>query len=204
MFGNKNKPQFTDDVEAGKRDSFFITTFGPRVARWIFAFIEIVQVGVLSLALVVLIRTFLIQPFYVKGASMEPNFFDHEYLIIDEITYRFRNPMRGEIIVFRYPRDPREYFIKRIVGLPGETVEIKNNEIYINGELLDESYIDVETRGDDRVNLGPREYFLLGDNRSASLDSRIFGPINVDAIIGRVWIRGWPIDSIGTFETPEY
>ena len=87
---------------------------------------ELIKIVVISLVIIIPVRYFLIQPFYVKGASMEPNFYDHEYLIIDEITYRFNEPQRGDIIVFRYPRNPQEYFIKRLIAMPGEEVQIKD------------------------------------------------------------------------------
>ncbi len=173
--------------------------------------IEMVEIVVISLAIILPIRYFLIQPFYVKGASMEPTFDDHEYLIIDELSYRFRPPARGEVVVFRYPLDPRQYFIKRVVGLPGETVKVAGDHVVIfneaspEGEILDESaYLpsDVSTRGDRTVKLGKDEYFVLGDNRSASLDSRIFGPLPLANIVGRVWIRGWPIDRATIFRAP--
>lgn len=173
---------------------------------------EMVQVLAVSLAIIIPVRYFLIQPFYVKGASMEPNFFDHEYLIIDEISYRFHEPQRGEIVVFRYPRDPSEFFIKRVIGLPGETVEIANGKVKIyndahpNGAILDESfYLDQDfTASNETVTLKPNEYFVLGDNRSSSLDSRIFGPVPKANIVGRVWLRGYPIDRWKLFETPAY
>lgn len=210
MFG-KRKPQFTDEMRPEEQGSFVVSTFGPKAARWIFAVLEIVQIGVLSLAFVILIRTFIVQPFYVKGASMEPSFNDHEYLLIDEVTYRLRDPLRGEIVVFRYPKNPREFFIKRIIGLPGETVEIKEGRIRIASEavpggfILNESYLDdLSTGGDRRVRLADSEYYLLGDNRDASLDSRIFGPVKRQFIVGRVWVRGWPLDRIDKFETPQY
>ena len=141
---------------------------------------------------------------------MEPNFYDHQYLIIDEISYRFNEPQRGEVIVFKYPKDPKQFFIKRVIGLPGEKIKLQNNGIYINGTLLNESYLpaDIETvlplRGYGDVTLGPDEYFLLGDNRSQSLDSRIFGPVKRELIIGRTWIRGWPFNQVTVFNTPEY
>lgn len=174
--------------------------------------LEIIKVVLISLAIIVPVRYFLIQPFYVKGASMEPNFFDHEYLIIDEISYRFHAPERGEIVVFKYPRDTSQYFIKRVIGLPNETVEIKNGKVSVynkdssGGISLDESYLDegVETLGNRVLSLGPDEYFLLGDNRLASFDSRSFGPVDKKYIVGRVWFRGWPFDKIKVFETPEY
>lgn len=173
-------------------------------------FWEMIRVVVISLAIILPVRYFLIQPFYVKGASMEPNFFDHEYLIIDEISYRFNEPQRGDIIVFKYPKDNKQYFIKRIIGLPGEHVKIDNDGVYINDVKLKESYLDanVETllplRGYGDVVLAEDEYFLLGDNRGQSLDSRVFGPIKNNLIVGRTWIRGWPFNRITIFNAPAY
>jgi signal peptidase I len=185
--------------------------FGP-VGGAVIAFaIEVLQIIIISSAIIIPIRYFLIQPFYVKGASMEPNFYDREYLIIDEITYRFRNPYRGEIVVFKYPRDPSQFFIKRIVGLPLETVEVVNGNVIVyneenpNGLLLEEDYIDHEqTNGKERITLAADEYFVLGDNRDESLDSRSFGAVSEDEVIGRVWVRGLPLSRIGTFDLPEY
>jgi signal peptidase I len=172
--------------------------------------LEVVQIVLISSAIIIPIRYFLVQPFYVKGASMEPNFYDHEYLIIDELTYRFREPFRGEIVVFKYPRDPSQYFIKRVIALPGETIEVTNGHVLIyntdhpNGMLLDESYLEEQTTGKVRVTLGEDEYYIMGDNRDSSLDSRSFGPITRDDIIGRVWVRGLPVSRITTFDLPIY
>lgn len=162
---------------------------------------ELVKVIIISLAIILPIRYFLIQPFYVKGASMQPNFYDKDYLIIDEISYRLRSPERGEVVIFHYPRDRSQYFIKRIVGLPGEQVIIKNGQVLIsnnqgeNFELV-EPYVTLATAtsGNIDISLGPIEYFLLGDNRDASLDSRSFGAVKISDFIGRAWIRGWPFD----------
>lgn len=176
---------------------------------------EFVKVAAISLAIIIPVRYFLIQPFYVKGASMEPNFHDREYLIIDEITYRFKAPQRGEIIVFRYPMDPQEYFIKRLIGLPGESVQIKDGEVHIynqdnpDGFILKEDYLpeDLSTysASDAKIILGSDEYFVLGDNRNASKDSRIFGPLNKSFITGRVYFRGYPFNKIKVFkDVPRY
>ncbi len=175
-------------------------------------FFELVHIIVVSLAIVIPIRYFLVQPFYVKGASMEPNFYDNEYLIIDEISYRIREPQRGEIVVLKYPNDPSQYFVKRVIGLPGETVEVKDGRvrIYKNGAsvgyfLNEGQYLsNVETSADKKFNIGENEYFVLGDNRPSSLDSRVFGPIQAKTIVGRVWLRGWPITRFSVFHTPEY
>ncbi|MBI4812635.1 signal peptidase I [Candidatus Falkowbacteria bacterium] len=175
---------------------------------------ELVKIIIVSLAIIIPIRYFLIQPFYVKGASMEPSFYDHEYLIIDEISYRLHEPKRGEVIVFRYPRNPQEYFIKRVVGLPGEKVQIKNGEVYVYnkensaGFALGEPYLGEGTKtyglNEEVVSLDSNEFFVLGDNRNSSKDSRSFGPVNRSFITGRVLFRGWPFNRAGLFEAPAY
>ncbi|MCD4693758.1 signal peptidase I [bacterium] len=177
--------------------------------------LDLVKIVVISLAIIIPIRYFLIQPFYVQGSSMEPNFHTSEYLIIDEISYRFNKPERGDVIVFKYPRNPKEYFIKRIIGLPGEKVKFENGDIYIyndtyeHGIILEEDYLPSSLKtsplqGSNIVELGENEYFVLGDNRNSSKDSRMFGPVDKSLIEGRVLFRGWPIDKAQFFEAPEY
>ena len=188
----------------------FLQWFGPTLGALALFVAEIVQIAVLALAIILPVRYFLVQPFVVKGASMEPNFYDNEYLIIDELTFRFRQPERGEIVVFRPPQHEDQYYIKRVIGLPGETVEIRNgvitiyNDTYLNGFTLEEPYITEITEGRIHRPLGPDEYYLLGDNRDASLDSRYFGPVNISEFIGRVWVRGLPLDRVSTFDIPTY
>ena len=175
---------------------------------------ETLKMVIISLAIVLPIRYFLVQPFYVKGASMEPNFHDSEYLIIDEISYRFHQPERGDIVVFRYPNDPTEYFIKRVIGLPGETVEIKEGAVYIfnqanpDGLKLPESYLpeglQTYAYAVERVSVGPDEYYVLGDNRLASKDSRSFGAVNKSFIVGRVMLRGLPLNKAAIFKAVTY
>lgn len=168
---------------------------------------EVVKVVAMALAIVVVVKHFLFQPFYVKGASMEPTYEDHEYLIIDELTYRFNEPVRGEVIVFRYPNDPRQFFIKRVIGLPGDAVQVKESKVWINGQQLDESaYLDVsvQTTGSIDLKLGADEYFLMGDNRNASLDSRIFGSVKRSFVVGRTWFRAWPFSRMMRFSAPTY
>jgi len=189
----KNKyPNYLDeDLSLGKQ----ILIFG-----W-----EVFKVVVISLAIIIPVRYFLIKPFYVKGASMEPNFYDHEYLIIDEISYRFADPDRGDSVVFRYPFDRSQYFIKRIIGLPGEKIKVSGGEVLVFNsataeyEVLVEDYLlpAMKTLGEVEVELGVDEYYLLGDNRLASLDSRAFGSIKRQDIVGRTWLRGWPFYRIG-------
>ena len=174
---------------------------------------ETIKVVVISLAIIIPIRYYLIQPFYVKGASMEPSFHDHEYLIIDEISYRFNSPQRGDIVVFRYPKNPSEYFIKRVIALPGENIRIQDGQIYIRPVAGDEEYLldesayllkGTKTSAETNLLLEGDEFFVMGDNRSASLDSRAFGPIHYSDIVGRTWLRGWPLDKITVFKEPVY
>lgn len=174
---------------------------------------ETIKIAIISALIVVPIRYFVVQPFFVKGASMEPNFDDGQYLVIDEISYRLDEPKRGEVIVFRYPHNPSQYYIKRIVGLPGETIEVVGGGIIIynernpKGVVLNEAqYLGDgrKTVGNIRIVLEKDEYFVLGDNRDASLDSRRWGPLDEDYIIGRVWLRMWPFDKMTVFAAPNY
>lgn len=174
---------------------------------------ELVKIIVIALAIVIPIRYFLIQPFYVKGASMEPTFYDHEYLIVNELIYRMDEPKRGDVVVFKYPRNPEQYFIKRVIALPGESIKIENGIVYIqkidseDWLLLDESqYLNesVKTYPNFELEVLENEYFLMGDNRSSSLDSRIFGAVEKNFIIGKTWLRAWPMDKITNFEQINY
>ena len=174
---------------------------------------EVVKITVITLAIILPVRYFLMQPFFVKGQSMEPNFDDGQYLIIDELSYRLSEPARGEVVVFRYPVDPAQYYIKRIIALPGETVEVADGRIkIINNEhplgfVLDESkYLPaaISTYGNVKEVLGQDEYFVLGDNRAASYDSRRWGILPRKNITGRVWLRAWPPQAAKVFAAPEY
>jgi len=173
---------------------------------------EILRMVLVALLIVVPIRYFLFQPFFVKGQSMEPTFQNSDYLIVDEISYKFRAPGRGEVVVFKYPNDVTQRFIKRIIGLPQETVEIKDGKVVIyptNGSkfvLNEKAYFPggIYTSGDMKVTLGKDEYFVLGDNRSASYDSRRFGILPKSDIIGRVVLRAWPFASVSAFGAPAY
>jgi signal peptidase I len=183
-------------------------------AKIAFSFIfELVKVIVLAGITIAVIRYFLFKPFYVKGASMEPNFYDHEYLIVDELSYRLRAPERGEVVVFKYPNNQEEYFLKRIIGLPGERVKIAEgkitiyNEKYPEGMEVRETYLDKNliTLGEAKtVTLTAEEYFVMGDNRANSFDSRRFGPVKRDLIVGRAFFRGWPLTRIAVFKSPVF
>ncbi|HOK35403.1 MAG TPA: signal peptidase I [Candidatus Pacearchaeota archaeon] len=179
--------------------------------KFLKTFLEALQIFLFALAIVIPIRYFLFQPFFVSGASMEPNFESGEYLLIDEISYRFREPQRGEVIVFKYPKDPSTLFIKRIIGLPGETIEINDGKVIIynlefpEGKVLEEPYLkDTTTEGSVKVSLAKNEYFVLGDNRNHSSDSRSWGPVPRENIIGRAWISVFPLKGIEVLTTPSY
>ena len=162
----------------------------------------LVYVGIV-LAITFLIITFVGQRTHVSGESMENTLDDGDQLIVDKLTYRFHDPERFDIIVFPFRYKDNTYYIKRIIGLPGETVQIADGEIYINGEVLEESY-GREVMQDaglaaEPITLGDDEYFVLGDNRNYSSDSRdpSVALIHRKEIIGRAWLRIWPLDSFG-------
>lgn len=160
---------------------------------------ELLPFVVITLLIVLPIRIFIAQPFVVNGASMVPTFDDGDYLIVDELTYRLREPKRGEVLVFRYPKDPSKFFIKRIVGLPGETIEVESNTFIVEKSgtkvVLDDMYLRPNTVDYLHTTLESDEYFVMGDNRNASSDSRIWGPVNKSELIGRPIIRLLPIKS---------
>lgn len=167
---------------------------------------EIVRFALFALLIVLPIRIFVAQPFIVSGASMETTFSTGQYLIVDQLTYHFEEPERGEVIVFRYPRDPSKFFIKRIIGLPGDTLQIEGNKVTITNEehpegiLLDETYVlGMKPNTILSETLGDNEYFVMGDNRDASSDSRSWGVLQRDKIIGRAFLRLFPFSEIGVF-----
>ena len=161
---------------------------------------EIFYQVVLALAIFMLIYVFLLQPHQVRGRSMEPNFENGEYILTDKFTYRIREPKRGDTIVFAAPPARKEDFIKRIIGVPGDTVSVKNGDVFINGKELEEGYIPPNFRTfgnqalkeDQTITLGKDEYFVMGDNREHSSDSRVFGIIYKRDIVGRAWFVYWP------------
>jgi len=171
---------------------------------------EISKIVIIALLIVVPIRYFVFQPFFVRGQSMEPNFHNGDYLIIDELSYQFRLPQRGEVIVFKYPQDPSQRYIKRIIGLPGETIKIQEGKvsIYQDGEIqaLEEDYLSqfTQTPGNLQMTLDWNEYFVLGDNRPVSADSRRWGTLPEENIVGRVFLRAWPLAALAKIETPNY
>ncbi len=167
--------------------------------------IDILQFAIITTLIVIPIRFYIAQPFVVNGASMDPTFENGQYLIVDEISYRFQKPARGDVIIFKFPLDPAKFLIKRIVGLPGETVSFKNDHIEIakgtsTPVVLAEPYIVFESREPNRVvTLKDNQYYVLGDNRPKSYDSRLWGPLEGKDIIGRPVLRLFPFGAIGIF-----
>lgn len=164
---------------------------------------EILRFAFFALIIVLPVRMFIAQPFIVSGASMETTFSTREYLIVDQLTYHFEEPMRGDVIIFRYPKDPSKFFIKRIIGLPGDTVQIEGSEVTIintdhpEGMLLDETYVRTMRPGATVTEtLGDGEYFVMGDNRDASSDSRAWGVLQRDHIVGRAFLRLFPLTKV--------
>jgi signal peptidase I len=160
-------------------------------------FWELIRFVVTILLIVVPVRMFIAKPFIVSGASMLPTFYDSEYLIVDELSYFLRAPKRGEVVVFRYPKDPSKYFIKRIIGLPGETVIVDGNRVTIinifgEAETIQEPYVTENFNSDAETTLGQNEYFVMGDNRNVSHDSRAWGALPKDLITGRAFVRLFP------------
>jgi signal peptidase I len=170
-------------------------------------FKEIIKFTLIALAIVIPIRTFVAQPFIVSGASMDPTFDTGQYLIVDQMTYHLEDPKRYDVIVFKYPINPKIYFIKRIIGLPGEKISIKQGKVSVinkenpDGITLEDSYVTPEhqTSENFEINLSDTEYFVMGDNRGQSSDSRSWGPLDIKYIIGRPFVRLFPISKMGLF-----
>lgn len=173
---------------------------------------DILKTIIIVLVAAFVIRFFLIQPFVVEGISMEPNFSDKEYLIVNKLSYYVSQPKRGDVVVFAAPNNPKVDYIKRIIGLPGENIKIQNNTIYINGQKLDEFYLENEEKTlisqDPKFilerQLGQDEYFALGDNRDHSSDSRDWGILPKTNIIGKAWVSVYPWELFGLIKKPQY
>ena len=166
------------------------------------SFFEFVRFLVITAAVVLVIRLYVATPFIVSGASMDPTFANGEYLVVDALSYRLRAPERGDVIIFRFPQKRTQFFIKRIIGMPGETIEIRDGAVYVKndaapqGFALDEPYLASPTAGAFVATLGEGEYFVLGDNRSASFDSRSWGTLERKLIVGRALLRLFPVSSL--------
>lgn len=174
--------------------------------------LELLQVVVFAISIFLFVYLLILQPHKIKGASMEPNFHDGEYLLTDKVSYRLGEPTRGDVVVFKAPPTYKDEFIKRIIGLPGEEVKIENGSVFINGRELDEQYLPEGTRvvpgsfstEGQTITVPTGSYYVLGDNRDHSLDSRNIGPIDRQYITGRAWFVYWPVSDVGTVKSPTY
>lgn len=168
---------------------------------WVSGLFELGKIFLITAAIIIPVRYYIAQPFIVRGASMEPTYQDSEYLIVDELSYELRQPRRGEVIIFRYPKDTSQFFIKRIIGLPGETVELSHgrvtivNKEHLDGFMLEEPYLSPPNRPtspDMKIIIGDNEYVVFGDNRDYSSDSRVWGLLGRKFMVGRALFRAWP------------
>ncbi len=180
--------------------------------RCINFFLDFLETIVVALSIFVVVYLFLVQPHEVKGSSMEPNFHNNDYILTDKISLKLHTPERGNVVIFKAPNNPEVDYIKRVIGLPGEKVKVLNGYVYVNDKKLNEPYLV------DKTNLFPGsfvqegiditvpegEYFVMGDNRGHSSDSREFGPIPGNSIIGKAFIRYWPITNMGLLKIYSY
>jgi signal peptidase I len=180
-------------------------------------FLDIIETVVIALSIFLIIYLFVVSPHQVNGQSMVPNFQSGEYVLSDKISYRTGNPKRGDVIVFHAPEAancPKGTgcdFIKRVMGLPGETITVHDNHIYVNNQPVEEPYLPAEFQTlpglatkDKSITLGPDEYFVCGDNRPYSSDSRAWGPIHKSDIVGKAFFRYWPLKVAGGIKHPSY
>ena len=166
--------------------------------------LEVVRFSAIALLFIVPIRIFIAQPYIVSGASMDPTFQNGEYLIVDQLSYRISEPRRGEVVIFRFPQDPKKFFIKRVIGLPGEKITFANGMFSVTKKeggaiALEEKYLNQAFADSFERELADDEYFMMGDNRRASLDSRVFGALPRRFIVGRAFLRLLPPTNAGVF-----
>jgi signal peptidase I len=185
--------EFQQDTETGKRESAFRI-----VLRWLS---EAVETFVPAVLIAVLINIFLAQATRVYGQSMEPNLHTDQRLVVEKLSYNFHEPRRGDIVVLNVPQTGSGLLIKRVIGLPGEKIEIKGGKVYINEQPLEEPYLSNQSQRDMKaIVVPPNHVFVLGDNRGFSNDSRSFGSVPLENIVGRAWFSYWPLAQIGFLE----
>ncbi|MCX6712621.1 MAG: signal peptidase I, partial [Candidatus Vogelbacteria bacterium] len=188
----RNKAAQTASEEAAKKEK-------KKESWW-----DVLKFALITLVIVIPVRLYIAQPFIVSGDSMYPTFHDGEYLIVDELSYNFRPIERGDVVIFHYPVDPSKYFIKRVIGLPGETVTVTGGKVFISSSTTDqfklsEPYLKQITAKDTNTKIGPDEYFVMGDNRSVSFDSRYWGPVAKKLVRGRAIFRLFPPTKLAYF-----
>ena len=162
---------------------------------------EIVEIIAFTLLIFSVIH-FAVQGFRTSGESMQPNFHNDEYVLVNKVEYLFQQPQRGDVIVFHYPLDPSEDFIKRIIGLPGDIVHTTPNSVSIDGVVLNEPFVSIDSNiATQTWKLGANQFFVMGDNRDNSLDSRFWGPLDKSYIVGKVVLGYWPLSDLGLTNT---
>lgn len=189
-------------------DNFFVSII-KKIVNFILDFLETI---VVALSIFVVIYLFIMQPHEIKGNSMEPNFSNNEYILTDKISYRLHLPARGDVVIFKAPVNPDVDYIKRVIGLPGDRIKIQNGSVFVNGEKLTEDYLKDPTYLSPgsfmsegvEITVPPGKLFLMGDNRPHSSDSRAFGPVPIDTIIGRAFFRYWPVNQLGVVPQVKY
>ncbi|MBI2617035.1 signal peptidase I [Candidatus Gottesmanbacteria bacterium] len=205
---SKPPPPEAPENDSQESDNFIVRA----IKKLISLFLDFLETIVVALSIFVVVYLFIFQPHEIKGSSMEPNFFNNEYILTDKISYRFGEPKRGDVIILKAPKNPDIDYIKRVIGLPNERLKVQNGFVYINGEQLLEPYISETTNlfpgsyMQEGVEITVPEgfYFVMGDNRQHSSDSREFGPISSDLIIGRAFLRYWPPKQFGPLEAVRY
>jgi len=173
---------------------------------------EILETVAFVGSIFIVIYLFIMQPNQVKGSSMVPNLSEGDYIFTSKITYKFRDMKRGDVVVFRSPSNPDIEFIKRIIGLPGDKVMVRDSKVYVNDSIIQENYINANTPLANNgflqegipITVPENHIFVMGDNREVSSDSRIFGPIPISSLIGQVFYRYFPPGRIGSFQAPSY
>jgi len=180
-----------------------------RAAIWLGRIFDLGKIVIILAMAIYLIHLFVISVFVVSGESMEPNFHDRNYLLVNKIGYSFVQPQRGEVVVFKFPGELKEKYIKRIIGLPGETIEVKNNGVYVNGSKLIEPYLPKNFQtttlsNQNKWTLKDKEYFVLGDNRDNSNDSRVWGPLPKENLIGKITYSLYPFSNLNGILKPNY
>ncbi len=192
-----------------QRKKNFASSLSKSISTFFMDFLETI---VVAMSIFVVIYLFLVQPHEVKGSSMEPNFHNNDYILTDKISYKFSYPKRGDVIIFKSPKNPEVDYIKRVIALPGETVKVLQGYVYVNDNKLPEVYLADQTSlfpgsyltEGSNITVGEDQLFVLGDNRPHSSDSREFGPIDKKLIIGKAFVRYWPPQGIGVISNPTY
>lgn len=192
----ENEPTSQTQTTVSERES-------PKKTTWKDIAKEIGIFAIIAFGIVLPFRIYIAEPYLVDGRSMDPTFKTGDYLIVDKLSYKFTTPLRNSVIVLKYPNDPSKSFIKRIIGLPGETVVMKDDVVTIinsenpEGFNIDQSYITHPSPGSFRKTLAGDEYFVMGDNRAESFDSRAWGPLQKKYILGKPILRLWPVNKVG-------